>query len=44
LTLDGLGAVEIFVAEADVTRARALLEDAETGNFRINDQAELPSE
>jgi hypothetical protein len=44
LTLDGLGAVEIFVAEADATRARSLLADAETGKFRINDQSELSSE
>jgi Putative prokaryotic signal transducing protein len=37
LTLDGLGAVEIVVAEADVDRARALLESAEAGGFRVAD-------
>jgi hypothetical protein len=45
LTLDGLGAVEITVAEADANRARALLESADAGWFRLpddatNDQAE----
>jgi hypothetical protein len=37
LTLDGLGAVEISVAEADADRARTLLESAEAGEFRLGD-------
>lgn len=39
LTLDGLGAVEITVAEADASRARALLDSAEAGEFRLPDDA-----
>jgi hypothetical protein len=39
LTLDGLGAVEILVAEADVERARSLLDAAEAGQFRLTDDA-----
>jgi len=35
LTLDGLGAVEILVAESDVEQARSLLESAEAGDFRL---------
>lgn len=35
LTLDGLGRVELLVAEADADRARALLESADSGEFRI---------
>jgi hypothetical protein len=35
LTLDGLGAVDIVVAEADADRARALLAAAEGGEFRL---------
>ena len=34
-TIDGLGAVEIAVAEADVDAARALLQSAEAGDFRL---------
>ena len=37
LTLDGLGAVEILVAEPDVQRAQQLLESAEVGEFRLGD-------
>ena len=37
LTVDGLGAVEILVAEADADRARSLLADAEAGTFRLAD-------
>ncbi len=37
LTIDGLGAVEISVDDADVSRARALLESAEAGDFRLED-------
>jgi Putative prokaryotic signal transducing protein len=40
LTLDGLGAVEIFVAESDVEQARSLLDSAEAGQFRLTDDAE----
>ena len=39
LTLDGLGAVEIRVAEADEDRARALLASAEAGQFRLSEDA-----
>ena len=38
LTLDGLGAVKIEVAEADAPRARTLLESAEAGLFRLSDE------
>ena len=37
LTLDGLGAVEISVAEADAGQARLLLESADAGQFRLPD-------
>jgi hypothetical protein len=40
LTLDGLGAVSIHVAESDVEQARALLDSAESGQFRLSDDAE----
>jgi hypothetical protein len=39
LTLDGLGGVEINVADADADRARALLESADAGLFRLSDDA-----
>ena len=42
-TLDGLGKVEILVAEADEERARDLLASAEAGQFRIDDDADLES-
>ena len=35
LTMDGLGAVRICVADADEERARALLASAEAGEFRL---------
>ncbi|HZM91772.1 MAG TPA: DUF2007 domain-containing protein [Vicinamibacterales bacterium] len=35
LTVDGLGAVEIMVAESDAARARSLLASADAGMFRI---------
>lgn len=38
LTLNGLGAVEIFVAERDRDRARSLLDSAEAGRFRLADE------
>lgn len=40
LTLNGLGAVEILVDEADVEQARSLLESAEAGQFRLGDDPE----
>ena len=40
LTLDGLGAVEIFVADTDAEQARLLLDSAEAGQFRLADDAE----
>lgn len=43
LTMDGLGAVEIFVPDADVGRARSLVDSAEAGTFRLADDAETAS-
>jgi hypothetical protein len=43
LTLNGLGAVEILVAEADVGRAHSLLNSAEIGKFRLADDVETSS-
>jgi hypothetical protein len=40
LTLNGLGAVEIFVDEADVEEARSLLDSVEAGQFRLGDDPE----
>ena len=40
LTVDGLGAVEILVAEADVEQARELLASAEAGDLRLGDDAD----
>jgi hypothetical protein len=40
LTLDGLGMVEILVADVDEARARALLASAEAAEFRLDDDAE----
>jgi len=37
LSLDGLGAVQILVGEADVEKARELLDSAEAGQFRLAD-------
>jgi len=36
-TLDGLGAAEIVVSEADENRAKTLLASAEAGEFRLDD-------
>ena len=36
LTLNGLGTVEIMVAEGDESRARALLASADAGAFRLS--------
>lgn len=44
LTVDGLGAVEILVAEADADQARELLASAEAGAFRLSDDAETSSD
>jgi hypothetical protein len=40
LTLDGLGAVEILVADDDAERARSLLDAAEAGQLRLGDDVE----
>ena len=37
LTMNGLGAVQILVAETDVEQARRLLDSAESGQFRVAD-------
>ena len=37
LTLDGLGAAEIFVPAAEEDRAKKLLTSAEAGEFRLGD-------
>ena len=42
LTLDGIGAVEILVADDNVDRARQLLASAEAGAFRLPDDVEIP--
>jgi hypothetical protein len=44
LTLDGIGAVEILVAEVDADRARSLLDAAEAGTFRLAENAETSSD
>jgi Putative prokaryotic signal transducing protein len=41
LTLDGLGKVEVLVAEADEERARALLASVESGKFQIGEDTDL---
>ena len=38
LTLNGLGTVEILVAPEDAAQARALLDSAEAGEFRVPDE------
>jgi hypothetical protein len=40
LTLDGLGRVEVLVAEADEARARELLDSADDGEFRLADDSD----
>ncbi len=44
LTIDGLGAVEILVQEADAENARRLLASAEAGAFRIGNGEEQDTE
>lgn len=39
LTVDGLGAVRICVADEDANRARELLKAADAGAFRLPDDA-----
>jgi hypothetical protein len=41
LTVDGLGRVEILVSSGDEARARELLASAESGAFRLDDDAEV---
>ena len=41
LTLDGLGTVEIVVTDVDADRARELLASAESGEFRLDDDAQV---
>jgi hypothetical protein len=43
LTLDGLGLVEILVAEPDEDSARTLLASAEAGDLRLDDDAPVES-
>jgi len=40
LTIDGLGAVEIYVLAADAERARSLIESAEAGRLRLPDEGD----
>ena len=40
LTIDGLGAVEILVADVDAERARSLLDAADAGWFRVENDVE----
>lgn len=44
LTVDGLGAVEILVAESDAAHAREILQSAEAGDFRLADDADTTTE
>lgn len=41
LTLDGLGRVEVLVAEANAEQARALLASADAGELRLDDDADV---
>ncbi len=41
LTLDGLGGVEIVVAEEDAARARQLLADVEAGRLTLPDDVDI---
>jgi len=43
LTIDGLGAVEIYVTEADANQARSLLDAAEAGRLRLPDDTDVGS-
>jgi hypothetical protein len=44
LTVDGLGAVQILVAEADADHARELLNSADAGLLRLGDDADTSSD
>jgi hypothetical protein len=44
LSVDGLGAVEILVEAIDADQARALLNSADAGEFRIGDEADTSSD
>jgi len=44
LTLDGLGSVEILVANSDAETARSLLRSAEAGKFMLEDPDEEEEE
>jgi len=44
LTVDGLGAVEILVREEDAAHAREILQSAESGDFRLGDDADTSSD
>jgi hypothetical protein len=41
LTVDGLGTVEILVSISDEQRARELLAEADSGAFRLDEDAEV---
>ena len=43
LTLDGLGRVEVLVADVDERKARALLASADAGEFRLEEDADVGS-
>jgi len=43
LTLDGLGAVEIFVPAENADEARELLSSVEAGRFRVNETDDAPA-
>ena len=40
-TVDGLGKVDIFVADEDAERARTLLAEAEAGDLRLPEDREV---
>jgi putative signal transducing protein len=44
LTVDGLGKLEIIVAESDEEQARALLSSVEAGEFRLDEDADLEAD
>ena len=44
LSVDGLGAVEILVPEADADQAREMLNSADAGLFRLGNDADTSSD
>ena len=44
LTVDGLGAVDILVSEADFAQAREMLASAEAGDLRLGDDADTSAD